>query len=82
MPVDHYDDLLEVLNFYQQNLLNRPKGSRASNLLNERIIASLAKHTIMKVEADSDITLRAINIDDNKCLNVIQPYLFATSKTA
>ena len=74
--MDHFNDLLEVLEFYQQNVL---QSSNKKSLLSQKTVNMLMDLTLERLEADSDLTLISAKIDENKQLNVCLPHLFTTS---
>ena len=69
--IDHFRDLLEVLDF-------ACKYSDRS-ILNERIISLLEFMTLKRIEGDSDLVLHVMNFDYNKNINLCLPHLFKPS---
>ena len=68
--MSHFNDLLEVLNFYQEN---------SKQELSEKLVNILEEMTLQRLRSDRDLTLQLVNSNHNKNLYVCQPYLFKPS---
>ena len=82
--MDHFNDLLEVLDFYQLNVM-QAQGVDTKQKKNEgafikpRIIGRLMNMTLDRLSKDQDLTLSIVNLDTNKTLNPCLPHLFQPS---